>query len=134
MSEIFTFDKFQPGTVLGETVVTFDAVLAQGWQRIFGDAPQDGANDAAEGAGLAVVMMMRAYLGVVTPRPPGNVHSRQRLAMQGVPRQGEAIRTVMRCESKELKRERRYVELRATGTGDGGRPIYDGLLTLIWAA
>lgn len=134
MSEIFTFERFAPGTVLGETTMTFDAALSQGWQRIFGDSAGDSANGAAEGAGVAVVMMMRAYLGVVTPRPPGNVHSRQRLSMRGVPRQGEAIRTVMRCESKELKRERRYVELRATGTGDGDRPIYDGRLTLIWAA
>lgn len=134
MNETFTFERFEPGAVLGEATVTFDAALAQGWQRIFGAGAEDGANGAAEGAGVAVVMMMRAYLGVVTPRPPGNVHSRQRLSMRGVPRKGEAIRTVMRCESKELKRERRYVELRAIGTGDGGRLIYDGRLTLIWAA
>lgn len=134
MSEVFTFERFEPGTVLGETTAAFDAALSQGWQRIFGSSAQAGANGAAEGAGVAVVMMMRAYLNVVAPRPPGNVHSRQRLSMRGVPRQDEVIRTVMHCESKEIKRERRYVELRAIGTGDGGRSVYDGRLTLIWAA
>jgi len=134
MSDVFVYDRFEPGTVLGETTITVDAALTQGWRHIFGDAQEDGAGEAAEGAGLAVVMMMRAYLGIVTPRPPGNVHSRQRLSMRGVPRPGESVRTVMRCESKEMKRERRYVELRATGSGENGRPIYDGYLTLIWAA
>ena len=47
---------------------------------------------------------------------------------------GEVIRTTLSCLSKELRRERRYVELQATGRGDDGRALFDGRLSLIWAA
>ena len=134
MSAVITFEDFKPGAVMGEGVEVFDEKLAQRWQKIFGDQPADGANGAAEGASLAVVMMMRAYLNVVAPRPPGNVHARQRFSLESTPRQGEAIRTVIACMGKELKRERRYVELQAWGTGDEGRSIFTGRMTLIWAA
>jgi hypothetical protein len=134
MSTVITFEDFNPGAVMGESVEVFDEKLAQGWQKIFGDQPADGANGAAEGASLAVVMMMRAYLNVVAPRPPGNVHARQRFSLESPPRQGEAIRTVIACVEKAFKRERRYVELQARGTGEEGRPIFIGRMTLIWAA
>lgn len=126
-SDVITFDRFAPGAVMGEAVEVFDAALGARWRRLFGES-------AAEGAGVAVVMMMRAYLGIVAPRPPGNVHARQQLLLAALPRAGEAIRTVVTCESTELRRERRFVTLRATGTGEGGRAVYDGRLTLIWAA
>jgi hypothetical protein len=134
MTKPITFDDFRPGAVMGEKVEVFDPALAQRWRRIFGDRPGDGAGAGAEGASMAVVMMMRAYLGIVTPRPPGNVHARQRFSLEGTPREGEAIRTVVTCVSRELKRDRRYVELQARGTGEGGRAIYGGRMTLIWAA
>ena len=128
------FDDFVPGAVLGEIELPFEHALAQGWQGIFGSTPEAGAGGPAEGASMAVVMMMRAYLGVVTPRPPGNMHARQRLHLSGTPRVGERIRTVMSCEAKEIRRERRYVDLLAVGTGEGERPLFEGRLTLIWAA
>ncbi len=134
MSRPITFDDFQPGATMGEHLETYGTELASRWQHIFGAQPADGAGGAAEAASIAVVMMMRAYLGVVAPRPPGNVHAGQRFSLQAVPRAGEAIRTVVSCVSKELRRERRYVELRTQGSGEGGRAIYDGRLTLIWAA
>lgn len=134
MSRAITFDDFHPGATMGEHVETYGSELASRWRHIFGEQPADGADGAAEAASIAVVMMMRAYLGVVAPRPPGNVHAGQRFSLQAVPRAGEAIRTVVSCVSKELRRDRRYVELRTQGSGDGGRTIYDGRLTLIWAA
>ena len=134
MTMPITFDDFQPGAVLGENVQTFDPELSMRWRGIFGDQPEDGARGVVEGASMAVVMMMRAYLGIVTPRPPGNVHTRQRFSLTEPPRQGESIRSVVTCMSKELKRGRRYVELQVQGTGEGGRSIYGGGMTLIWAA
>lgn len=128
------FDDFRPGAVMGEQVQVYDAQQAQRWQAIFGDQPQDGANGFAEGASMAVVNMMRAFLHVVTPRPPGNVHAKQQLRMQAIPQQGEAIRVTVQCAGKEMRRERRYVELKVQGTGTQGRPLFEGLITLIWAA
>ena len=132
------FDDFRPGTVMGEKTEVMDAALVQGWQRIFGAGAADGASpgpaDGAQAASLAVVLMMRAYLGVVTPRPPGNVHARQQFTLAALPRVGEPVRSVVSCVAKELRRERRYVDLLVQGSGDGGRPLYSGRLSLIWAA
>lgn len=125
------FEDFQPGAPMGEIVQSFEPKLARCWQSIFG---AEDAGGLAEGASIAVAMMMRGYLGVVTPRPQGNVHARQRFTLHTSPRQGEAIRTQVTCLSKEIKRERRYVELEVRGTGEHGRPIYAGVLNLIWAA
>lgn len=128
------FEHFVPGALMGEFTDVYDARQAERWQAIFGDEASAGANNAAEGASMAVVAMMRAYLNVVTPRPPGNVHAKQKLLMHAVPRPGEQLRVAVRCISKEWRRERRYVELQATGIGEGGRPLFDGRLNLIWAA
>jgi hypothetical protein len=134
MKAVVTYDDFVPGQILGETTESFDPALTDGWQRIFGARPEDGAGGAAEGAGIAVVMMMRAYLAVVTPRPPGNIHGRQAFALVDAPRLGERIRTVVTCVDKQIKRDRRQVELQTQGTGEGGRLICTGRMTLIWAA
>jgi len=133
MKPTITFDDFQPGQVLGEAVSTFDDSMTQGWQQIFG-VPEAGPGTApAEGASLAVVLMMRAYCSVVTPRPPGNVHARQRFVLHDIPQPGESIHTVVACAGKEIKRERRYVELRTEGHGCDGRPLFTGDMTLVWA-
>ena len=131
MTQPILWNDFRPGASLGEITQPFDDSLSSAWRGIFGSAD---AGTPAEGAGIAVAMMMRGYLNVVTPRPPGNVHARQRFTLEAAPRPGEAIRTVVTCLSKELKRERRYVDLDVRGTGEGGRSIYTGILTLIWAA
>ena len=128
------FEDFQPGALMGECVQVYDADQARRWQAIFGSQPEDGADGPVEGVCMAVVNMMRAYLDVVAPRPPGNVHARQKLQMHGVPVQGEPMRVTVVCARKEMRRERRYVELQVSGAGEGGRKLFDGLITLIWAA
>jgi hypothetical protein len=130
MSQPILWNDFQPGACLGEMTQVFDVALSRAWAGIFGE----GSGTPAESASIAVAIMMRSYLGVVTPRPPGNVHARQRFTLEGAPAQGEAIRTVVTCVTKEIKRERRYVELDVRGSGAGGRAIYSGVLTIIWAA
>ena len=128
------FEDFQPGALMGECVQVYDAGQARRWQAIFGSQPEDGADGPVEGVCMAVVNMMRAYLDVVVPRPPGNVHAKQKLRMRGVPLQGESMRVTVVCAGKEMRRERRYLELQVSGAGEGGRKLFDGLITLIWAA
>lgn len=128
------FEDFVPGVLMGEHVEMYDARQARRWQAIFGDQPGQGANGGPEGASMATVNMMRAFLHVVAPRPPGNVHARQQLRMHGVPQAGESMRISVTCAGKEIRRERRYVELEVSGTGKGGRRLFDGRLSLVWAA
>ena len=119
------FEDFVPGTLLGESVQCYDAQQAQRWQAIFGCQAEDGAGGPAEAASMAVISMMRAFLGVVTPRPPGNVHARQQLQMQALPEPGEQVRVTVHCAHKELRRERRYVDLQVQGMA---LPVIDAVL------
>jgi hypothetical protein len=128
------YEDFVPGALIGEQVEAYDAEQAKRWQSIFGDEPEEGANGAAEGASMAVIGMMRGYLNAVTPRPPGNVHARQKFRMRGIPKADEPMRIVVRCSGKALRRERKYVELTVEGSGARGRALFDAVLTLIWAA
>lgn len=132
MSDPILFDDFKPGARIGETSLVYKDDLARQWGRIFG-AARDEADRAAEAASIATVMMMRAYMSVVAPRPPGNVHARQHIALDAVPALNEIVRIEISCVGKEMRRERRYVELQVDGSGKGGRPLYRGLMTLIWA-
>ena len=128
------YEDFQPGALVGECVEVYDAAQARRWQAIFGNQPENGANGAAESFSMAVVNMMRAYLHIVTPRPPGNVHARQQLRMRSAPKCGEAIRVTVHCANKEMRRDRRYVDLKVQGTGTDGRALFDGVISLIWGA
>lgn len=130
MTEPIRFDDFIPGAIMGEATEVFTAALAGSWNQIFGPGQQGGA----QAASLAVVLMMRSYLRVVAPRPPGNVHTRQRFTLQRAPRLDESVTTQITCIGKELRRDRRYVELVAKGRDTFGRPVYEGTMTLIWAA
>lgn len=132
MSAPILFDDFKPGSRIGGTSLVYETELANQWERIFGASSGD-ADRAAKGASIATVMMMRAYMSVVAPRPPGNVHARQHILLDDVPAQGETVHVEISCVAKEFRRERRYVELQVDGTGDGGRPLYRGHMTLIWA-
>ncbi|MBR2817637.1 MAG: hypothetical protein IKE60_23450 [Reyranella sp.] len=137
MSAPILFDDFKPGARMGETSLVYGAELAGQWERIFGassEAADQAADLAAKGASIATVMMMRAYMSIVSPRPPGNVHARQHLVLDDVPVRHERVRVEISCVGKELRRGRRYVDLEVVGTGEGGRPLYRGLMNLIWAA
>lgn len=124
------FEDFQPGESLGETDITVDATMLASLQAIYGVAVQPGQPLPLP---LCTALMMRAYLQVVSPRPPGNVHARQWLQLHGPLHAGDCVRTHVNCLAKELKAGRRWVTLEALGEV-AGRPVYTGRLTLIWAA
>ncbi|MVW70991.1 hypothetical protein GOQ25_05570 [Bordetella sp. 15P40C-2] len=128
------FEHFTPGASLGTCTETYDATQVQRWRTLFGDTEADGAGGFAEQASIATIMMMRAYLHVVAPRPPGNIHAGQKLHMQSLPKPGETVTLAVRCLDKTLKRDRRFVVLGVIGEGADGRAVFSGELTLIWAA
>ena len=122
-----SFADFEPGRPLGEHVEACSPALATAWRGIFAGA------SATEGASLAVVLAMRAYLTVVSPRPPGNIQARQRFRMHSQPRIDETVRSEVRCIDKQIRRGRFYVDLQVQGTGEDGRSLYTGVMSLIWA-
>lgn len=129
----FFFESFEPGVVLGQRVEVYDETKALLWRQIFAQE-EPGAGSAAEAASLALSNMMRAYLTVVAPRPPGNIHAKQTFRLHSPPRHGEALDVTVSCAGKEVRRGRNYLELKIDGVGAGKRPVFEGLATIIWAA
>lgn len=126
----FLFDDFRVDAVLGSHQMVYDDAMVNHWRRIFGSDPMP----QAQAASLAVVIMMRAFLVVVSPRPPGNIHAKQLLRFSRLPALGDQITTTIRCRSKDIRRGRRYVELEANACRQGGGFLFQGVLTLVWAA
>jgi len=131
MSDVFTFDKFQPGATLGTSSETLTPALLAEWTALY---PWDQPADGDAPLGMTSVLMMRAYLKIVTPRPPGNVHGSQRFTVGAPPRVGETVDSTVRCLAKTMKGERRFVDLELIATGAHGRPLFTGVMTMLWAA
>ena len=129
-----TFEDFQPGASLGEAEITVDAAMLASVEAIYGvTVPRGNGRGRPAPLPLCTALMMRAYLQVVSARPPGNVHARQWLQLHAPLHAGDCVRTRVGCLSKELKAGRRWVTLEAQGEV-AGRPVYTGRFTLIWAA
>lgn len=131
MTHVLTFDDFQPGAAMGHATEVVDERILDLWKQLY---PWDAVPAGELPPGLATVLLMRAYMRILTPRPPGNIHARQRMELIAPAARGEEITTSMQCTGKELKRERRYVEMAARSTGIGGRLLFTGAMSLIWAA
>lgn len=128
---VLTFERFVVGKSYGAMAETPSAALVEKWRRLY---PQDiFAPDCAPPA-LATVLMMRAYMHLLAPRPPGNIHARQQMTLGEPMLIGDCISTEIECVGKEIRRERRYVTVRALGKSQHGKTCYEGVLTLIWAA
>ncbi len=132
-TRFWLFDDFVAGREVGTRTEALDDALLQQLRAVYGSAAH-GTMSSAESAALAMVLMMRAYIAIVAPRPPGNGHARQRFRLETQPSMDELLRITVLCHGKEVHRERRYVDFQAIGTGRGGRSIFTGMLTLIWAA
>lgn len=133
MSSPILFHDFQPVQALGEHQEVFDQALAASWRSLFGWAPGRSPHPG-ELPSLALALAMRAYLSVVSPRPPGNVHVRQQFQMLAMPEVNETIVTSVTCVHKEYRRERCYVDIQVEGRGRDARPLFVGEMSLIWAA
>ena len=131
MTDVITFDDFRPGANMGHATDVVDERILDLWKQLY---PWDTVPAGELPPGLATVLLMRAYMRILTPRPPGNIHARQRMELIAPAKPGEEITTSLQCTGKELKRERRFVEMAARGTGMGGRLLFTGRMSLIWAA
>lgn len=125
------FADFPVGEIMGELTETPTDIQCNKWGDLF---PWDVADMHELPAGMATVLMMRAYLQVISPRPPGNLHVHQKMRLHSPIWRQEAVTTSVMCETKEHKGKRKKLVLGMQGHGEGGRLLFDGEMTLYWAA
>lgn len=131
MTSVLTFDRLVPGKSFGALTEVVDGQLLGQWQGLY---PGLLNGNGVVPAGIATVLMMRAFLKMVVPRPPGNIHAGQQFTLVTPVETGEAVQTELSCISKTLRGERRFVEFSVRATGREQRLLFTGILNLIWAA
>jgi len=132
VNDIYTYDRFAVGKTIGATSETIDASLLAQWARLY---PWD--RPAATGtvpSGMVSVLMMRMYQTILAKRPPGNIHGSQRFVITALPTAGETVDGSLRCLTRTPRGERRFIEFELVATGRGGRALFTGIMTMIWAA
>ena len=126
-----TFDTFEPGRLYGSNTETIGQALLDRWCALY---PWDRPAPGTVPAGVATVLTMRAYMHALQPRPPGNVHAGSTMRVLAPLRLGGRITTEIRCAGKELRRERRFVDVGSRSVDETGAVVAEGTLRLIWAA
>lgn len=128
----WTFDDFSEGMALGSIDVVVDEHRTSLWRRIYARGESWNEADAVPQS-LIVAAMMEAYLKIIQPRPPGNVHAGQKIVMTGNSVMAGARLTFgFSCLGKAMKRERRWMTLGVSGSQDA-RPVMRGEIVTIWA-
>jgi len=130
-----TFATFTPGEIIGSAPVTLDQRLFDLWAALY---PNDSHTDASGAllmpAGMTAVLLMNAYATILTPRPPGNIHAGQRFDIHRLPAFGDTVITELRCTSKVLKKDRRWIDFDSQSRAESGELLFSGNMTIIWAA
>jgi hypothetical protein len=131
MTAPILFADFRPGQMLGQHAESLGRETLDRWVSLY---PWDSVADGIAPSGFATLLLMRAYLTVVAPRPAGNLHVQQTFSLHDRIRLDETVTTTICCLTKEIKGSRRKVELSAKGCGSDGRDVFSGVMTLYWAA
>lgn len=127
----WTFDDFEPGATIGSAEQTIDDAKVNAWLAIYQDQPDTRPRVPA---GMAMLIVMHGYAEAVQPRPNGNVHAAQALTIKRVPQVGDRLTTNVRCQKKELKKERRWVTFDVEVRDQHGNLCYEATNTSVWAA
>ena len=128
---MITFDDFQPGHSFGAAPVTLDDALFAKWTALF---PDDDACAPDMPEGMIAVLVMNAYMELIAPRPPGNVHASQAFALHRLPKLGQTVSTTVTCTGKELRNGRRWLDLETQSHDEDGNFLFSGTMRMIWAA
>jgi len=124
------FDDFTEGRSMGEASVTLTDELIKRWVALY---PGDGALLPAMPDGMTSVLVMRAYMEILSPRPPGNIHAAQSFTMNAGVTVGDRITTELVCARKWERKGRHWLELKTTSRHDSGERAFTGVMTMIWA-
>ncbi|CAH1690991.1 putative MaoC_dehydrat_N domain-containing protein [Hyphomicrobiales bacterium] len=128
---MFTYKRLVPGSEIGRDIISVTQQDLDGWTAMYGVADR-GLGKVP--AGLVAAIGMRAYLGIVTPRPAGNIHAKQSYRLWRCPRLEEEILVSVVCSGTESRKERLVVTMETLmSTVDGDRPIFSSVSTMFWA-
>ena len=107
--DVWTYDDFTPGRVLGQIAVTLDGDRIEQWESIFGVV----GRDRALPRGLIVSALVEGFIRSGQPRPKGNVHASQTLFFtETVAHAGDVIAVSAEVVGRELRKAHKWVTFR----------------------
>lgn len=130
MTEVLIFDNFSVGRLMGSHAYTIDQAAFGRWIGLY---PQDEAHYPKIPPGMALMVVMRAYMSILSPRPEGNIHAGQKLEVFDLPNVGDTVRTEITVRDKELRKNRRWVHLDTVTRNEAGGLVCRGENITIWA-
>jgi len=131
LGDVLTFETFEPGRVYGRHTETLGESLLERWRALYPwDRPAPGTVPPA----VATVLTMRAYMLALQPRPPGNVHAGTTMRILAPLVLGSRVTTEVRCIGKELRRDRRFVDIGSRCLDEHGTELAVATMRLIWGA
>lgn len=129
-NQLLTFDRLQEGSLIADGELIVDEESVNGWNRLFA-CPSAGRRMPM---GAVPLVLMKAYAGLVIPRPPGNVHVGQSCTLHELPEIGQPLRTSVSCISKERRGDRLIVRFDVRLHNDRFNPMITGISTMFWGA
>lgn len=124
------FADFEPDSELGSHVIQIDEAMFALWVSLY---PNDAACRPVMPPGMMAMVVMRGYMSTIPERPPGNIHAEQRIDLVQLPKIGDAVTTIYRCERMEERLGRKWVYLTSNTVDDAGNTLFTGRMTTIWS-
>lgn len=126
---IFTYDAYETRKSYGIKQFAFTEELLGKWRKVY---PLDGSGDVMPGGMLAMIVL-DAVLDLNAPRPPGGVHAGQTFEVTRLPRIGETMSTEVVCLAKEIRKEKKFVQVSTSTRTLSGELLFTGTMTTIVA-
>jgi acyl dehydratase len=124
--DLITYDRLTPGETVGRLSLDITASDIEDYRAIAG------TEDLPLSPGLAVALMMRAYMRLMPKRPPGTVHASQKIRL-GVPlAAGDRVTIELRCLEKERRRERGWVRFETEIRNQSEALVLAGEQWMVW--
>jgi hypothetical protein len=124
---VFVYETYEPGKLYGTHQFRITRELIRDWLAIYAS---DSSTDLMP-PGLVILMQQQAYKAIVAPRPPGHVQGRQQFQVHVLPPVDSIIHTQVSCISKEMRKERRWVEMGFRGRTSADVEVYTGINTIL---
>ena len=124
------FDDFVEGADIGSESFTIDEAALERWTALF---PADAKCRPYMPPGMVAMIVMRAYMHVITPRPPGNIHAEQQYDIRQLPKIGDTVTTSFKCGRKQERVGRKWVYLETVTKDVRDVPLFVGYSTTIWS-
>lgn len=129
VSEIWSYDAFTPGEVLGRIAIPLDEVRIALWSKVFPNpVPTSRLSQS-----VLISAMMEGYLKIAQPRPPGNIHAAQKVRFFGINAVvGQTLHITTSCREKSVRSNRKWISFDSRIVS-GDNVMLEGEILAIWA-